>query len=203
MEIIDDYAIGTIIGKGSYAAVKEALDIRTQERVAVKVIAKSTLKSIENGELLVKREVSILRTLRHPNVIRMLDDFIVTEKEKMYIVLEFADGGNLQQLLDKAPSKKLGMYQSQKIYKGLVKGMIYLHKEKVVHRDLKPENILLMVDGTVKIGDFGCAVRVGSDHEIEGSLFGPGSPAFQPPEAETANGLSYKLDVWSSGIVCS
>jgi serine/threonine protein kinase len=44
-------------------------------------------------------------------------------------------------------------------------------------------------------------VRVGSHSEIEGSLFGPGSPAFQPPEAETPNGVSYKLDVWSSGVV--
>jgi serine/threonine-protein kinase 11 len=200
MEVIDNYAIGPVIGKGSYAVVKEGLDVTSKQIVAIKVVAQATLKNIENGELLVKREVSILSSLRHSNVLRMIDDFIVMEKEKMYIILEFVDGGNLQQLLDRAPGKKLSLYQAQKIYKGIIKGLLYLQKEKIVHRDIKPENILLMQDGTVKIGDFGCAVRINSEIEIETSLYGPGSPAFQPPEQES-KGLTMKLDVWSSGVV--
>jgi len=181
--------------------VREALNISTKQLAAIKIVSKKKLVNSLDKWDIIQREVSILSSLKHKNVIRMLDQFFIEKSGEMYIILEYVDGGNLQQLLDKSSEKKLCFSLCRKIFKSIVKGLIYLQKENIIHRDIKPENILLMTNGVVKIGDFGSAIRILSHDELENSTFGPGSPAFQPPEKEFTNESYLKLDVWSSGVV--
>jgi len=204
IHIVDDYALGAALGEGSYAKVKEGIDIRSKTLIAIKIYSRVKLRSLENGEVMVQREVSLMRSLHHPNIVNVRDDFMIEEKEKMYIVMDYVNGGTLQDLLDRAPDKKLPLCQCQRIMKGLIKGLIYLQTNGIVHRDLKPDNILLNTDEVVKIGDFGTAVRITPSNEIENCFHGEGSPAYQPPE-NTNNSKwkknPMKLDIWSLGIV--
>jgi len=119
-----------------------------------------------------------LSSLKNKNNIRIFDQVSVENKGEMYLILEYIDGGNLQQLLDSLPEHKLCLTLSRKLFKNLLKGIIYLHNENVIHRDIKPENILLMRNGFIKIGDFGSAIRVFSQNEIESATFAHGSPCF-------------------------
>jgi len=203
--IIDDYAFGGVLGEGSYGKVKEGIDTKTRNMVAIKIFSRTKLREVENGEIMVQREVSIMRSLHHGNIVNVKDDFIIEEKAKMYIVMEYVDGGTLQDLLDRAPGNKLPPCQAQDYLKEIIKGILYLQDNGVVHRDLKPDNILLTGSGHVKIGDFGSAVRVNPLNDIENCFFGEGSPAYQAPENLKSDGIwkrhPFKLDIWSAGII--
>jgi len=204
IRIVDDYALGRVLGEGSYAKVKEGVNTNTKSLVAIKIFSRVRLRSIENGEIMVQREVSLMRGLNHQNIVHVLDDFIIEEKEKMYIVMEYVNGGTLHDLLEHSPQKKLPMSQAQFVFKGLIKGIIYLQHNGIVHRDLKPDNILVRTDFVIKIADFGTAFRITPTNEIENCQHGEGSPAYQPPENTNNNDWKknpMKFDIWSAGVI--
>jgi len=94
--------------------------------------------------------------LDHVNVIKRYDVLYISEKQKMYIVMEHCIGG-LQDLLDSTPKKKLPIYQVHGYFLQVLEGLTYLHSRGIIHKDIKPGNLLLSLDGTLKISDFGVA----------------------------------------------
>jgi len=168
-----------------------------------------------------------MKSLKNENVVQAIEDFMIKEKEKLYVILEYVNGGSLQDLLDRSPNNKLPLRQLRKIFKGLISGLIYLQGQGIIHRDIKPDNILLTSEGDVKIADLGVAIKIDiSDESIlkefkwgQGDV--GGSPAFQPPECQEIDISSipdldelvplitkrdgkiapFKLDIWSAGVV--
>jgi len=225
IKLVGDYAIGRRLGEGSYGRVKEGVHLNTKRRVAIKIYSRKRIKAIAGAEESSAKEIEILKSLQHVNVVYAIDSFVNEQKEKIYIVMEYVNGGTLQGLLDKAPESRLPLRQVRQIFKGTIKGLLYLQGQGIVHRDIKPDNILLTVDGEVKITDFGVAVRIPDAKRFLTEEFpisedvpdpfktGEGSPAFQPPECQEIesnpdlNGAKkrtkfpFKLDVWSSGVV--
>lgn len=176
--------------------------------MALKILSRKFLRRATGGEASIEREISILSSLNHKNIIRLYNSFVEEENQKIYIVLEFAGGGNLQNFLDRIPDKRLPMPQARKYFHDLISGLLYLKQEKILHRDIKPDNLLLTIDGDLKISDFGIAEQCEPKDDGNTNLGespGIGSPAYQAPELISSPPSSienmYKTDVWSAGIV--
>lgn len=159
------------------------------------------MRRIPNGEQNVRREIQLLRLLKHKNVIELLDVLYNEEKQKMYLIMEYCVGG-LQEMLESVPEKKLPLFQAHKYFIQLIDGLEYLHGRGIIHKDIKPGNLLLTLDHTLKISDFGVAEALDPFSFTDICTIGQGSPAFQPPEI--ANGhesfSGFKVDIWSSGV---
>ncbi|XP_045360042.1 serine/threonine-protein kinase STK11 isoform X5 [Camelus bactrianus] len=200
-KLIGKYLMGDLLGEGSYGKVKEVLDSETLCRRAVKILKKKKLRRIPNGEANVKKEIQLLRRLRHKNVIQLVDVLYNEEKQKMYMVMEYCVCG-MQEMLDSVPEKRFPVSQAHGYFCQLVDGLEYLHSQGIVHKDIKPGNLLLTTGGTLKISDLGVAEALHPFAEDDTCRTSQGSPAFQPPEI--ANGLDtfsgFKVDIWSAGV---
>lgn len=200
-KLVGKYVMGDVLGEGSYGKVKEVLDSETLSRRAVKILTKRKLRRIPNGEQNVRREIKLLRKLRHRNVIELLDVLYNEEKQKMYLIMEYCMGG-LQEMLDSVPDKKLPMHQAHDYFVQLLDGLEYLHGRGIIHKDIKPGNLLLTLDHTLKISDFGVAEALDVFAPNDDCTTGQGSPAFQPPEIANGHDVfsGYKVDIWSTGV---
>ena len=200
-KVISKYLIGSTLGEGSYGKVKEALDIHTLHRRAIKIMKKRKLRRIPHGEENVKREIRMLKRLSHKNVIQLVDVLYNEEKQKMYIAMEFCVCG-MHEMLKHAPANKFSEWQSHFYFTQLIEGLEYLHSIGIVHKDIKPSNLLLTTDETLKISDLGVAEQLDPFADDDSCITSQGSPAFQPPEI--ANGIhtfsGFKLDIWAAGV---
>lgn len=162
LSTLGHYTLKRRVGDGTYGEVYEALDTRTDQRCAIKRPRK--LRERTGIDIQTYRELNLLRGLEHPNVIRLLDVFLDAEPpaeggggacRPLNLVLEFAQGGDLQSHLKRA--NPFSAMQRRSIARQLADGVTFLHRNWVLHRDLKPANVLLANDGRVKIADFGMA----------------------------------------------
>lgn len=193
------YILGELLGKGSYAKVKEGVDTTSWRRVAIKIINKRQLRRVPHGVESVEQEIQIQRSLSHPNCVRLLESFSNEEKGKLYIVLEYMSGGALQDLLDNS-NKKLPLGQARSFFRDMIEGLQYTLESGILHRDIKPGNLMLSTEGTLKISDFGCAEYL---ETYDGkNVKSQGSPAFQPPEIASGSHVcsGTKVDIWAAGV---
>ncbi|GAN04190.1 protein kinase [Mucor ambiguus] len=183
------YQLGNCIGKGQFGSVYRALDLATGEIVAVKRLL------FENGELdqEMMKEVALLKTLSHSNVIRYLG--FIQSKHSVNIILEFAENGSLMSTL-----KAFGAFPEKLVASFCIKilnGLEYLHQNQVVHCDLKAANILTTKTGDVKLTDFGVSLNLKIKGADAGSV--SGTPNWMAPEVIELKGASTKSDIWSLG----
>ncbi|XP_022146606.1 CBL-interacting serine/threonine-protein kinase 23 [Momordica charantia] len=191
------YELGRTLGEGSFAKVKFARNCETGENVAIKIIEKDKiLKHKMIGQI--KREISTMKLIRHPNVIRMYE--VMASKTKIYIVLEFVTGG---ELFDKIASKgRLKEDEARKYFQQLINAVDYCHSRGVCHRDLKPENLLLDASGVLKVSDFGLSAvpqQVREDGLLHTTC---GTPNYVAPEVINNKGYyGARADIWSCGVI--
>ncbi|CAN0921601.1 CBL-interacting serine/threonine-protein kinase 23 [Linum grandiflorum] len=191
------YELGRTLGEGTFAKVKFARNIETGENVAIKILDKDKVlkhKMISQ----IKREISTMKLIRHPNVIRMFE--VMASKTRIYIVMEFVTGG---ELFDKIASKgRLKEDEARKYFQQLVNAVDYCHSRGVYHRDLKPENLLLDASGVLKVSDFGLSAlpqQVREDGLLHTTC---GTPNYVAPEVINNKGYDgAKADLWSCGVI--
>ncbi|KAK2996920.1 hypothetical protein RJ639_026610 [Escallonia herrerae] len=190
------YELGRLLGCGAFAKVYHARDVKTGLSVAVKIINK---KKIVGTSLMsnIKREISIMRRLSHPNIVKLFE--VLATKSKIYFVMEFVKGG---ELFAKIAKGKFSEDLSRKYFQQLISAVGYCHSRGVYHRDLKPENLLLDENGDLKVSDFGLSAVTGQIR-TDGLLHTLcGTPAYVAPEILTKRGYDgAKVDVWSCGVV--
>jgi len=200
-KMLGRYVMGDVLGEGSYAKVKEAVDGETLCRRAVKIMKRKKLRRIPHGEENVQKEIQLLGDLNHVNVMRLIEVLYNDEKGKIYMVLEYCCAV-LKDMLDQSPVKKFPGWQAHFYFCQLVNGLEYLHSHRVIHKDIKPGNLLLDTTGVLKIADFGVAELLDRFAPDDTCKTSQGTPAFQPPEI--ANGRTsfpgFKVDVWSAGV---
>lgn len=200
-KIIGKYLLGSVLGEGSYGKVKECLDIDNLQRLAVKIMKKRKLRKIPNGEDNVKREIWMLKRLKHKNIIKLIDTMINEEKQKLYIFMEYCVCA-ISEMLTAAPNGRFPEWQAHSYMVQLIDGLEYLHSKGIIHKDIKPSNLLLTIGDTLIITDFGVAEQLDMFLYDDKCTTSQGSPAFQPPEI--ANGdnhfSGFKLDLWACGV---
>lgn len=200
---------GPVLGRGSCGKVKRALNTKDGLFYALKILNKAVMKKrtviLENGKISsqwqnVKKEIAIMRRLRHPTVVRLFEVLNDPYKDKIYLVMEFASKGSI--LDGELESEPICEEDARNNFRDIVMGVEYLHVNHVLHRDIKPENLLVGDDGFIKIADFGVSTEFGASDLLHTTA---GSAAFMAPEMcqpqENFESFSGKLaDVWSLGV---
>jgi len=196
MPKVEDFLKIEKIGEGTYGVVFKGKNKRTNEIVAMKKIR---LESEEEGvPSTAIREVSLLKELQHPNIVRLQD--VIMQESRLYLIFEFLTM-DLKKYLDTIPQKEMMDKNLVKSYTyQILQAMLFCHQRRVLHRDLKPQNLLIDKNGSIKLADFGLArafgipVRVYT-HEVV-TLW------YRAPEILLgSNKYSCPVDIWSIGCI--
>ena len=193
---MDRYELGKLLGQGTFAKVFHAKNIETGASVAIKIVDKEKVLKVGMIEQ-IKREISVMRLVRHPNVVQLYE--VMASKTKIYFVMEYVRGG---ELFDKVSKGKLREDVARKYFQQLISAVDYCHSREVYHRDLKPENLLLDEEGNLKVSDFGLSALAESKRQ-DGLLHTTcGTPAYVAPEVIHRKGYDgAKADIWSCGVI--
>ena len=223
-----EYILGQTLGEGEFGKVKLGWKKNGEVQVAIKLIRRESLGQNPSRLPKIYREVSILRGLEHPNIVKLHE--MIETPPYIGIILEYASGGELFDYI--LHQRHLKDHTARKLFAQLVSGVGYLHKKGIVHRDLKLENLLLDRNRNIVITDFGFANtfdprdELGEDIEKKltdrefvrrmdlervqnGSRRGDlmatscGSPCYAAPELVVTDSLytGRKVDVWSCGVI--
>jgi len=183
------------VGEGTYGVVYKAQDVNTGDILALKKIR---LDAEDEGiPSTAIREISLLKQLQHPNIVRLYD--VILTDQKLTLVFEFLDQ-DLKKYLDSYGDRGLDAPTTKSFVLQLLKGICHCHENRVLHRDLKPQNLLINRDGELKLADFGLARSFGIPvrsytHEVV-TLW------YRSPEVLLGSRhYSTPIDMWSVGCI--
>eukprot|EP00455_Lapot_gusevi_P054488 TRINITY_DN8743_c0_g1_i4.p1 TRINITY_DN8743_c0_g1~~TRINITY_DN8743_c0_g1_i4.p1 ORF type:complete len:303 (-),score=67.66 TRINITY_DN8743_c0_g1_i4:72-980(-) len=183
------------IGEGTYGVVYKAKDRVTGEILALKKIR---LEAEDEGiPSTAIREISLLKQLQHPNIVRLYD--VVHSEKKLTLVFEYLDQ-DLKKYLDNAGDNGLDPATIKSFLWQLLQGIAYCHQHRVLHRDLKPQNLLINMEGELKLADFGLARAFGIPvrsytHEVVTLWYRA------PDVLMGSRKYSTPVDIWSIGCI--
>ena len=204
MSALAAYDVQRLLGKGAMGEVR-----LVRRRADGALLA---LKSVEfvsaKDRALATNEITILRKLSHPHVVRFEDSFV--DKESVCIVMQYCEGGDLADLIStqRTAGKRLAEPESRGLLAQLASALAHMHSIKIVHRDIKSSNVFLLGGGPsgafgasryALLGDFGVAKALESTRAMACTQCG--TPYYLPPEV--CNGANYntKADLWSFGVL--
>ncbi len=187
------YRIVEILGQGGMAAVYRAID----ENLGVDVALKENLFTTEEYARQFRREAVILANLRHPNLPRVTDHFVI-EDQGQYLVMDYIEGEDLRQRLE-----RVGVLPDEEgiiIGAALCDALTYLHTRnpQVLHRDVKPGNVKIAPDGQIYLVDFGLA-KVVSGRQATTTGARAMTPGYSPPEQYGTARTDHRSDIYSLG----
>jgi serine/threonine protein kinase len=193
------YYVGRAISRGGFSVVYEARDIRANEKVAVKVLTRSS-----GDESWIRdrfaHEVSAMRSVDHPGVAPILDSWISPAGEPC-LAMPFLDGETLRAVLKHGP---LATGRVARLLRQLGGALSEVHGHGIIHRDLKPENLILLWPGTnaeqAVILDFGTAGLRSGENELAATTLMAGSFHYMAPERLTGR-YSPASDIFSLGVI--
>ncbi|KAJ0978408.1 hypothetical protein J5N97_013882 [Dioscorea zingiberensis] len=190
------YELGKLLGQGTFAKVYHGRNLKNSQNVAIKVIDKEKVSKVGLFDQ-IKREISVMRLVRHPHVVQLYE--VMASKTKIYFVMEYIKGG---ELFNKVLKGKLKEDAARKYFHQLISSVDFCHSRGVYHRDLKPENLLLDDEGNLKVSDFGLSAFAESKGQ-DGLLHTTcGTPAYVAPEVINRRGYEgAKADIWSCGVI--
>lgn len=195
MQQIGQYEVRRELGKGGFGRVYLAFDPRMGRQVAIKV-----LDTPEDAGIATRfhNEAVAAGNLRHRNIVTVYE-FAETEG-KQYLVMEYLEGQELQQLI--AKRQPLGVLEKMAIMSQIAEGLNCAHRHGVIHRDVKPGNVMVLVDGSVKILDFGVArvLRETAARLTRGGYV-MGTVAYTSPEQLRGEEVTAVCDIWAYGVI--
>ncbi|KAF6306905.1 polo like kinase 4 [Rhinolophus ferrumequinum] len=194
-EKIEDFKVGNLLGKGSFAGVYRAESIHTGLEVAIKMIDKKAMYKAGMVQR-VQNEVKIHCQLKHPSILELYNYF--EDNNYVYLVLEMCHNGEMNRFL-KNRRKPFSENEARQFMHQIITGMLYLHSHGILHRDLTLSNLLLTRNMNIKIADFGLATQLKMPHEKHYTLCG--TPNYISPEIATRSAHGLESDVWSLGCM--
>ncbi|MFZ0390095.1 MAG: protein kinase [Calditrichia bacterium] len=191
---IAGYRILQEIGRGGMGVVYLAEDTRLKRKVAIKFMPE-TVSGAPADRRQFLNEAQAAAALNHPNIATI--HAIEEADDRHFIVMEYIEGKNLQELLEAGP---LPLKQAADIALKIADGLKAAHSKGIVHRDIKSANIMVTESGGVKIMDFGVARLPGSTHPA-GKDTTAGTTAYMSPEQTQGNAVDHRSDIWSFGVL--
>uniref|UniRef100_A0A3Q2Y3Q6 calcium/calmodulin-dependent protein kinase n=1 Tax=Hippocampus comes TaxID=109280 RepID=A0A3Q2Y3Q6_HIPCM len=217
---VESHSVSITDLQGSYGVVKLAYNEDDNTYYAMKVLSKKRLmrqagfprrppprgaRAIPEGPPQPKgplervyQEIAILKKLDHSNVVKLVEVLDDPSEDHLYMVFELVKQGAVMEV---PTDKPFSEDQARFYFQDLLRGIEYLHYQRIIHRDVKPSNLLVGEDGHIKIADFGVSNQFeGADALLTSTV---GTPAFLAPEtlSETRKNFSGKaLDVWAMGV---
>jgi serine/threonine protein kinase len=195
-DVIGPYKILRVLGKGGMGTVYQGAHAKTNEAVAIKVIAPG-LAQHQRFRRRFDSEIQTLIKLKHPNIVQLIG--FGEEKGLLFYSMEYVDGENLQQILRR--EKTLTWERVIDMAIDICSALKHAHDFGIIHRDLKPANIMINPEGKIKLTDFGIAKLFGAmDATVEGAVLGTAD--FMPPEQAEGKPVSVRSDLYSLGSLC-
>ncbi|VDK74897.1 unnamed protein product [Litomosoides sigmodontis] len=193
---LDKYHRTEILGEGSYGIVYKGTEKSTGKLVAIKKIR--LLYETDGVPGTAVREMALLRRLKHPNVVSLLE--VILDDNLVCLVFEYISM-DLKKCIDRIPHGELMSRDQQKSYLyQILQGICFCHQRNVLHRDLKPQNLLVDENGVLKIADFGLARELQFANrkytDVVVTLW------YRPPEILFGcTNYSMSVDMWSVGCI--
>ena len=198
--IKEDYILEKELGKGAYGSVYQAKNRITKKQRAIKKIPKDKIINVDHFLF----EVEALKTLDHPNVIKLFE--IYENESDVFLVQELWTGGELlDQIIEQ---KNMSETQAAIIFKQIIQAILYCNMNKITHRDLKPENFMFSSkkeNAVLKLIDFGLARTYYKAEVLEYDKVirmntRAGTAWFMAPEV-ILNNYTHSWDMWSVGVI--
>ncbi|MGQ0713948.1 MAG: protein kinase domain-containing protein [Gemmatimonadaceae bacterium] len=191
------YEVRKELGRGGFATVYLAADVRHGRMVAIKVLHPELIGTLQSERFL--REIRVVATLNHPHILPLLDSG--EADGLLFFVMPYVEGETLRDFLER--ERQLSVTEALRITAEIADGLSYAHARGLVHRDIKPENILLS-SGHAVITDFGIgrAIDQSGADRLTYTGMATGSPAYMSPEQWTATDrVDGRADQYSLGCV--
>lgn len=192
---LKDYKLLCELGRGSYGVVYKAESLRDNNIYVVKKMELKHMKERQQKESW--KEASILKKVHHPHIIKYYNSFL--EDENLYIVMEYAEGGDLYSHI-KQFKKQKKLFSEEELWRfsyEVFLGLDYLHSNNIIHRDVKCLNLFLTKHRVVKIGDLGVSKIVSNINALHCTRVG--TPLYLSPELIKQMPYDFKVDMWSVG----
>jgi len=199
-----NYCIGKLLGSGATANVFRAVNQRTGQEVAVKVIC----KRVVTDQQMLQNEIQIHKATDHPNILRLLETF--EDETNHYLVTELCEGGDLWHHMVSNSDEYSTLHMSEddalRLFRQAVNSVRYLHSRGIAHRDLKPGNFLFRTGSSegetggrlMRLTDFGVSAYCGGRHRLTRTV---GTERFIAPEVLRNQPYDEKADIFSLGCI--
>lgn len=197
---MEGYEICERLGRGSFGSVRKAIRKRDKKVVAIKEIDYSNMDT--KKKKMIVNEVNALKALNNEHIVRYYDRVVKRDEKLMYIIMEYCEQGDLQNLIRETRASRSRIPESQ-IWQTLMEMCVALKdchygSTKMIHRDIKPGNIFIDAEGHIKLGDFGLARDISSSLATTCA----GTPLYMSPEQMALKPLyDEKSDIWALGCV--
>jgi serine/threonine protein kinase len=195
--IIDDFRIVDMIGEGAIGKVYLATQVSLGRQVAIKIIDSNREYGVSDVVDRFLREAKLMASIEHPNIVNIHK--VGTFDAKHFIVMEYVDGSNLDELADKGEFSPEDEHPLWELFAAVANGLRNALQNGIIHRDIKPANILISSQGIAKIADFGISKNLDEDVQMtmEGVVLG--SPHYISPEQASGKPALYQADMYSLG----
>jgi len=192
------YEITEVLGRGAMGVVYKGFDPGIRRTVAIKTIRRELIEGERPVAAMLARfrnEAQAAGKLAHPGIVAVYD--YGEDASVAYIAMEYVEGNSLREYLGR--STRFAERDAVSIMSQLLEALAHAHERRVWHRDIKPANIIVMMNGRVKIADFGIARIEASDLTQTGAMMG--SPGYMAPEQYAAAAIDHRADLFAAGVV--
>src|SRR6187200_656216 len=193
--LAEHYRVEREIGRGGFAAVYLAHDVRHDRPVALKLLHADVAAAV--GHERFKQEIRLAARLQHPHILGVLDSG--ETDGRLWFTMPFVEGESLRQRLSR--DRQLSIDEALRFGREVAEALDYAHRHGVIHRDIKPENILIS-GGHALVADFGIARTMQGDAALTGTGVVIGTPAYMSPEqASNDRPADARSDIYSLACV--
>eukprot|EP01102_Stenamoeba_stenopodia_P010751 TRINITY_DN3266_c0_g1_i1.p1 TRINITY_DN3266_c0_g1~~TRINITY_DN3266_c0_g1_i1.p1 ORF type:complete len:727 (-),score=146.31 TRINITY_DN3266_c0_g1_i1:37-2217(-) len=183
------FVMSKSLGEGAFGQV-----FRAKHKESGFVVAVKSMTLADDQKESIKKETRILQKCSHPNIVQYYGCFL--KGDRIYLIMELCGVGCVLDLI-KAIERPLTENELLCTILQVVKGLTYLHNNRIIHRDMKPQNILVTSLGVMKITDFGVSGHLESGQQAKTCV---GTPLYMAPEIFLGEPYDFKADIWSLGI---